>query len=168
MKDPLHLLHRQKAPRPPSPVPQTSWRTRRAGGEGVGRLHKAPMSLNLQDWATPPPPLRPKHPTSEMMLASFKPQRRGHHGKPGLRGQNGTDYKATGEVRSVNIGPVNPWPALVPRQQRTSRPIQMASRTISSNDWLPHKWGEFYLLLHLLIIADHMAVTAIWPTASKP
>lgn len=27
--------------------------------------------------------------------------------------------------------------------------------------------GKFYLLLHLLIITDHMSVTTIWPTAPK-
>lgn len=41
----------------------------------------------------------------------------------------------------------------------------MASRTISSNDWLPHKWGKFYLLLHLLMITDQMPLTIIWMAA---
>lgn len=71
----------------------------------------------------------------------------------------------TMEELNIIIGLVNPWPVLFQHQQRTSHPMQMASRTISSNDWLPHKWEKFYLLLHLLMIADQMPLTIIWMAA---
>lgn len=69
------------------------------------------------------------------------------------------------EELNIIIGPVNPWPVLFKHQRRTRLPIQMASRTISSNDWLPHKWGKFYLQLHLLMITDQMPPTIIWMAA---
>lgn len=71
----------------------------------------------------------------------------------------------TMEELNIIIGLVNPWPVLFQHQQRTSHPMQMASRTISSNDWLPHKWEKFYLLLHLLMITNQMPLTIIWMAA---
>lgn len=71
----------------------------------------------------------------------------------------------TMEELNIIIGLVNPWPVLFQHQQRTGHTMQMASRTISSNDWLPHKWEKFYLLLHLLMIADQMPLTIIWMAA---
>lgn len=72
------------------------------------------------------------------------------------------------EELSIIIGLVNPWPVPFQHQSRTSHPIQMASRTISSNHWSPHKWGKFHLRLHLRMITDPNASDNIMDSCFKP
>lgn len=56
------------------------------------------------------------------------------------------------EESSIIIGLVNPWPVPFQHRWRTSHPMQMASRTISSNHWLPH---EMRKIIFATALADY-------------